>query len=517
MRKWMAWAIGLFWLGFYLAYPYRELIDDVVPRKILNNQFLTACKLPWTRLVHEGLLYLQGAFFERSMPKAMVVGLLLHLCMGAVLWKKVIPLLGEARATLAQIGLAAFMVHPVSLQTVVHVAQRSEILGSLFVVLALWMLLASPRGELTWKSIIGLGGLGLLALFTKESYLIAILGVSAVWAVEQAQGSLRRPALALPVVLCLLAVGRVLSSNPVEPQQDPVDSARRTAAFVQAYQADKPIAVEDSILFPSRAPLDNLRLQVSALPLIGRAMFVPFGLVRDYGFFPYGKHGYGWRQPWFYLGLLLLGVLGAAAIWTFQRAGLRDAVVFCLPACLYGTYWLVPLADCVVLYRLYGVVLLTLCFSLPIAFQSVPQRKLLMAALAAVIVVASLVRAYEMADAVREARLEVAREPDNYRVHIDYLHALMDSGTRPIDCRAMLEPGLSKAPSPSFIYVEWAWCLWSQGRKDEARVYAQKALEQEVVPENLHLLLDMLIGPHGEAVTVEKMHPANLRRLGVTN
>jgi hypothetical protein len=114
---------------------------------------------------------------------------------------------------------------------------------------------------------------------------------------------------------------------------------------------------------------------------------------------------------------------------------------------------------------------------------------------------------------VREARLEVARAPDNYRAHITYLHALMDSGVRPVDCHAIMDPALARAPSAAFVYVELAWCLWNQKQPDEARAYARKALEQEVVPENLHVMLDMLIGPHGESVFLDKIHPANLRRL----
>jgi hypothetical protein len=173
------------------------------------------------------------------------------------------------------------------------------------------------------------------------------------------------------------------------------------------------------------------------------------------------------------------------------------------------------LVDAVVLYRLYGVVMLVMCLSLPIALKDVPKARAILAAILGVVVVAGLVRGYEMANPVREARLEVARAPDNYRVHITYLHALMDSGVRPVDCHAVMDPALARAPSTAFVYVELAWCLWNQKQQDEARVYARKALEQEVVPENLHIMLDMLIGPHGESVFIDKMHPANLRRMSL--
>jgi hypothetical protein len=55
--------------------------------------------------------------------------------------------------------------------------------------------------------------------------------------------------------------------------------------------------------------------------------------------------------------------------------------------------------------------------------------------------------------------------------------------------------------------------LWNQKQTDEARAYARQALEQEVTPDNLHVMVDMLIGPHGESVFIDTIHPANLQRL----
>jgi hypothetical protein len=252
---------------------------------------------------------------------------------------------------------------------------------------------------------------------------------------------------------------------------------------------------------------------VAVLPLVARAVLFPFGLVKDVGFFPYGRAGR--EKLWLCVGLALLLAGGAVAYRVLRRSGWGSAVLLCLPAFLYATYWLVPLADPVVLYRLYGVVMLTMLLSLPIALKDVPKARPILTAILGVVLVAGLVRAHEMSDPVREARLEVARAPDNYRVYITYLHALMDSGVRPVDCHAVMDPALTRAPSTSFVYVELAWCLWNQKKQDEARSYARKALEQEVVPDNLHVMLDMLIGPHGESVFIDKMHPANLRRMNL--
>ena len=513
--RWVAAGIGLFWLGFYLAYPYRELIDDSGAKTVLNNQLLTTARPGFVRIVHQGLLYLQGAWFERSMQKAMVLGILVHMVVGWLLWKKLIPRLAAAVQPLAGIGLVAFMVHPISLQTAVHVAQRSEILGSLLLVLALWLVFAVRGAALTARHMLAFGGLAVVALLCKENYLVAILGLTLVWMAERPPAQARRRVAILAAVLCLMAAGRMYLGGSGESGTEVTDTQRRTTAFVQTFTSGQPIAANDSILFPTRTPLQNLRTQVAVLPLIARAVFVPFGLVKDAGFFPYGKSGFGWGQPWFYLGLALLAAGGLAAYRVFRRSGLGSAVVFCLPVFLYGTYWLVPLADAVVLYRLYGVVLLTACLSLPIALKDVAKGRTVMVAIMAVMAIAGFVRAHEMSNPLREARIELARAPDNYRGYITYLHALMDSGTRPVDCHAVMDPALAKAPSPGFVYVELAWCLWNQNQKDEARSYARKALEQEVVPENLHPMLDMLVGPHGESVLIDKLHPANLRRLNV--
>jgi MYXO-CTERM domain-containing protein len=511
--RWFAAGIGLFWLGFYLAYPYRELIDDSGAKLVLSNQFLTTGSPRLARIVHQALLYLQGLCFERSMPKAMVLGILLHLLVGWLLWKKLIPRLAEKLRPLAEIGLVGFMVHPVALQTTVHVAQRSEILGALLLVLALWLVLAVRASALSPKHLLALAGLAVLALLCKEAYLVAILALPLLWISERPVAQIRRRVLILFAALCLLAAGRSGLGGTHELGPDAADAHRRTAAYERSFASGQPVAASESILFPARTRLQNLRTQVAVLPILARAVLVPFSLVKDAGFFPYGRSGSGWGQPWFYLGLGLLVLAGLAARRVWRRWGLHSAVVFLLPAFLFATYWLVPLADAVVLYRLYGVVLLATCLSLPIALQGVPKARTIMVAILALAVVAGSVRSWEMANPVREAKLEVARAPDNYRVYITYLHALMDSGARPVDCHAVMDPALARAPSTAFVYVELAWCLWNQKRTDEARTYARLALEQEVVPENLHPMLDMLIGTQGQSVFLDKLHPANLQRL----
>jgi hypothetical protein len=510
LSKWAVLGVAIYWLCFYLAYPYRELIDDGPAKAVLLGQ-----QFDFIRVVHQGLLRLQGALFEPSMQKAMVLGILLHLLLGWLWWRKILPRLAPDIRPLAGLGLLAFMVHPVSLQTAVHVAQRSEILGALSLALALWLVFAVPAAALGTKHLLGLGALAVLSLLCKETYLVAILGLVLVWMVARQAAHARRGLVAVALVLALLATGRTYLGGNIEPGTDAADVHRRTAAFVNAFASGQPVPTADSVLFPVRTEIDNLRTQVAVLPLVARAVLFPFALVKDVGFFPYGRAGYGWSKPWFHLGLALLLAGGAVAYRVLRRSGRASAILLCLPLFLYGTYWLVPLADPVVLYRLYGVVMLVMCLSLPIALKDVPKARAILAAILGVVVVAGLVRGYEMANPVREARLEVARAPDNYRVHITYLHALMDSGVRPVDCHAVMDPALARAPSTAFVYVELAWCLWNQKQQDEARVYARKALEQEVVPENLHIMLDMLIGPHGESVFIDKMHPANLRRMSL--
>jgi len=505
---WAALGVAVYWLCFFLAYPYRELIDDGPAKAVLQGQHFEP-----TRLVHQGLLRLQGALFEPSMPKAMVLGILLHLLIGWIWWRKILPRLAPDVRPLAGLGLLAFMVHPVSLQTAVHVAQRSEILGALPLLLAIWLVCAVPPAALATKHVLALGGLGVLALLCKETYLVAILGLVLVWLVAREAAHARRRLLALALFLTVLAAGRTYLGGNIEPGTDAADVHRRTAVFVKAFADGQPMPAADSVLFPVRTEPENLHTQVAVLPLVARAVLFPFALVKDVGFFPYGQAGFGWGTPWFYLGLILLLAGAAVGYRVRRRSGWGSALLLCLPAFLYATYWLVPLADPLVLYRLYGVVLLTMGLSLPIALKDVPKGRAIMAALVGATVVASGVRAYEMSNPVREARLEVDRAPDNYRVYIAYLHALMDSGVRPVDCHAVMDPALAKAPSTSFVDVELAWCLWNQKHLDEARAYARQALEQEVTPDNLHVMVDMLIGPRGESVFIDKIHPANLRRL----
>ncbi|MBI2058446.1 MAG: tetratricopeptide repeat protein [Nitrospirae bacterium] len=547
LRRYCPWSVAAFWLLFYLAHPYRILVDDTTYRGILENKFFHYhIEQRYSRLLHDGLLYLQGFLFEPSMQKAMFVAILLHLLTGWITWRRVIPALPSRSQVPALMGLVAFLLHPVSMQTVVHVSQSGEVLGGVFLALSLAVFFRAHSSDplpltsrLSPLAPLFLALCGLAALMSKESYAVVPFTLAVLMALKTKSMPSTLAALAL---LSAILFGAWANSYS-RPLIQNVRNYERSRAFHQAVEQGREISNDDSIFLPLRTKSENLKLQTALVPKLLQIVFVPFGLVKDYGNFPLGKETYNFSKSWPWTGVGGAILLGAVILGLGLRirVGLNGLALLALPAIHYAVYWVFPVYDPLVLYRLYGVVYLTFVVALPALVSakeiSPPQSSLplkgearrkspsppegdgmggggkrILIACCSIVVLGGFVRFWEMKDPIRETALELKRAPTSYRVYAFHMQELIKKDL-PVDCTALLGPALTLAPSTALVHIEWAWCLWEQGQKDEARTHAQKALEQEAVPQNIPLLLDYLVGPDGTQFDLKKIHPFNVKYL----
>lgn len=506
-----------FWAVFYASYPYRMLVDDTTYRGVLrNNFFFYHIEQKFSRLLHDGLLYSQGFFFEPSMEKAVFMSILIHLLTGWITWRKLIPLLPPTAQPLAILGLIAAMVHPAALQTVVHVSQQGEILGGLFISLSLVVFLKSLREGATPRRYAALVACGFLALSSKESFGVLPFVLSAALFLRHRS---RAGGAAVAALAAFLTLGAYFNSYSRDTIQNE-ENYRRSEAFHEAFVHDRMISDKDSLILPLRTREENIRLQASLTPLFLQILYAPFGLVKDYGHFPFGKKTYEWDLPWLWIGagiLLLLALLS----WKGRRLHPPEHwLLIFSPFIHYGVYWVFVVFDPFMLYRLHGSAYLALVLTMPLVLAPFSKRSIggrptglvLASQIAGLVVSAGLVRGYEMKDPIRETALELRRQPFNYRNYNSHMQELIKAD-RVVDCEGLLKPALTLAPSASLVYLEWAWCLAEQGRKEEAKVYALKSLEQEAVPQNISLALDYLVGTEGAQLDTSRIHPFNMKYL----
>lgn len=460
------------------------------------------------RPFHNFLLRAEGFLLGASLRKAVFIGLLFHLLIGWVTWKRIIPRMPSRAHVPATLGLIAFLLHPVAFQTVVSVAQRSEILGLLFGAFALATFFRARNTGLQtgdyWK--LGLCGLG--AVLCKEPDVLIPLGLTFALGFDRRNKESR---LALLLFIPVVLLGIYLSGFSEGSVQN-ASNYQRAWSFFESVRQGKIVSNEDSQILPLRDLLTNLKLQVELFPQYSRIVVLPFGLVKDYGLFPFGKETYLLQPLWFGLGLFLfLGSLGC--IFGFRkRFGGSDWILISLPFAIVFVFWVIPVYDTLVLYRLYAVTFLTFVLALPLLLKAVQSRNWIAGPLCAVCCLGGLVRSYEISDPLRQARLELARRPDNYRFYLDYEHALLKfSGVG--DCKSLLEPALLYTPSTSLIYGEWAWCEKIQKNLESAAFYAMKSLEQEGVPENVQLAVTYLPLNANTVFPIQKIHPRNLEYL----
>lgn len=504
---------------FWLLYPYHELMDDSRFRGILEHKYFYFARL--IRPLHAFLLWFQGEATGGSMTAAVTVGILFHLLLGWITWKLLIPRLPEAARLPAQWGLAAFMVHPVTLQTIVHVAQRSEILGALALCLGLFPVLrfipgmVQPTGKKhkpqlpTRNDFILVAFAALIAVLSKENFVLPLFAVCA------ALAWLRRDfeSWSWVGVICLIALGGAMSNDFSNSVIQNTSNHERSRAYRKSFAQEQVVSPQDSILLPLRDRAENLKLQTALLPLVLKTVFVPFGFSKDYGFFPYGKETENPRSIWFILGC---GILFAATLTGFilrKRLSVVAAALVLLPGFVYVVFWIVPVYDPLLPYRLYGVVFSFFVLSVPLLLTQVPEsvRKVVPWVLATIVISAGGVRAWEMQDRIREASADLSRVPSNYRLYVDRVAALVATKQFPIDCRAELEPALKLAPTPASIYVNWAWCAREQGRQEESREMARLSLKYESVPENVQVAMNYMMGPDGMQFDPGSVHPENLK------
>jgi hypothetical protein len=459
-----------------------------------------------------------------SLETAVTMSMLLHLATGAVVWWRVIPRMPEPMRIPARLGLLAFLVHPIALQTVVHVAQGSEVMGLFFSSLALATAMpffadgrlvgrAAPKPKVPRTAdFVRLSVLAVLALLSKECWFPPLLVLIAAVAWTHRSRAGRNVILALLPILLVGAFANAFSGKEVHNESN----YARSRVFRKSVEEGRVVPPADSIMLPVRDRAENLRLQTALVPLIARVTFVPFGLVKDYGYFPYGKRSYSPSLPWFPVGIAMLVLFFGAIAFLWKRATPQVWALVLAPAAYYSVYFVFPVYDPLFLYRLYGVAFLTLVLAVPaltqIGAEAASRDRAVIgvaSALAALAIVGGALRTAEMIDPVREAETELARMPDNHRLWVSRLHAWVAEKRFPIDCRAALEPALTLAPSAGLVYIEWAWCASLQKRMDEAREMALLSLEYESVPENVHVAVGILTSGGTTTFDAKKVHPTN--------
>lgn len=515
-------SIAAFWLIFWVIYPYRQLIDDSRYLSILQHKFLFIDTV--MRPIHSWLLYILGEA-GASMPVAAFFGLLVHFATGALANWRLIPRMPEPMQIPARLGLFAFLLHPVSLQTVVHVAQGSEILGAFFSVLMLSMAMkfipdtrqtgrGAPRRHIPTKSdFISMAAVAVLALLSKENYfppLLLLIGAIA-WTHRSRVG--RNVLLVLVPVLVIGVLSNNFSRETIQNQTN----YDRSRIYRKAVTEGQIVSAKDSIMLPLRDRSENLILQTSLIPLIARVVVVPFGLVKDYGYFPYGKNSYRGLDARFWTGFAFVVLLLSLLILFRKKASPQVWALALSPFAYYAVYFVFAVYDPLFLYRLYGEVFFLFVIAVPaltlIGNRAASRDQWIsgLSALATLLAVTGgLIRAYEMRDSVEETTLELERRPDNHRLYVARLHALVGAKRWPLDCQALMEPALVFAPSAALVYVDWAWCHSLQKQLPEARARALQSLEYESVPENINVALSYLVTPEGITFDQKKIHPSNL-------
>ncbi len=263
---------GFFWLWFFLAYPYHELIDDSKFKALMEIRSFKALLPHLQSRPLAGILYfLQGKFAFPSAEKSVLISILLHLTVGLGTLKLIIPALPEKARFYAKWGLLAFLVHPISLHTSVHLAERSEILGVLFASLSLGVFLKVKKWSL--NPILLLLLLMVLAATSKENYLlVAMIPLAAVffskknWISDSKNVFVSRIAIGA-TVLALVGVGVSINSySSLSLGQAKEELYRKSRIFKQSFIDEKEVTPADSVLFPLPDHVENLQIQTALMP-----------------------------------------------------------------------------------------------------------------------------------------------------------------------------------------------------------------------------------------------------------
>ncbi|OFZ79332.1 MAG: hypothetical protein A2583_00865 [Bdellovibrionales bacterium RIFOXYD1_FULL_53_11] len=501
--------ICLLWAVFYTGYEYRMLMDDGHYMNILQG--LASSQLsPWTRFLHEKLFYLQGLAFGASAEKSFFLAVLLHLAAVWTAWKHVATALPQKSRIPALIGVGIFAVHPVSMQTVVHIAQRSEILGVLFAAFAVSVYLKSLQAAVpSWKHALWSGLLALLALESKESYFTVCFLMFFAIALRM------RSRAVFAAVLATLVIGAVVATRDTVLEQNSYEKTiyKRSRIARDAAIAGKTVDKEDSVVLTFPGRLENLQIQTALVPRRLQITFAPFGTLFEYGRFPFGLQSYSLQNPWLWSGTGLMACFVLLVLVFRRRFSFHEWLLVLSPALHYSVFWLFPVYDTLFLYRMYGSIFFMFVLSVPLVVgrltdvrKKAPQ--IIMPVLGVLCLAAALTRYAEMRTHVSQTGVEMYRVPENYRVYYRRLHALVDGGL-PVDCARSLEPARTLSPSLSVYYIELAWCLMRQGEVERARYFARQSLEHESFGDNIHLALSYISVPEGALINKEDVHPLN--------
>ena len=406
----------------------------------------------------------------------------------------------------------AFLLHPVSLHAVTHVAQRGEIVGLFFGLCAIWLYL---RLENPWLT----AAATLPAVLSKESAAVLplLLTVLGAWKYRNPAWTI---AAALSLATCVWGASQnSFSSDIVQNEVNHLSSI----AFRKAVAAGEEVPPALSTILPIRTRTENFRFQSAILPEVIRIHLLPFGIVQDLGHFPWGRDSESQvpRRAAFgiILFLIVASLIGRFIAKNPARPKTHPLLYFGLLGILasWAVVWIFPVYDAFLAYRYYVPCFLAWVIVLPALFQS--QEKLFQGAVL-LVVLAGALRATEIKTPLSAAQHELDRQPFHYRNHVQRVRSLISAGDRGVgirfDCGALLKPALTLAPSAALIEIEWAFCARSFGLSEESKVHARRSLEFDSVPENVQVAVTYLLAADGRLeIPTEKIHPNNMKHLAL--
>lgn len=217
-----------------------------------------------------------------------LTNLILHLMASLLAYHIALILLAHRRAALT--ASLFFAVLPIHSEAVAWISGRTDLLSGVFYFLTLLILLTR---KLRWRHHLGAGLTCLAALLAKEM------------------------AVTLPLTAAVILYWRAIRHDEAKPLRQALLGAIGPAAALGLYLAMRGVALGG--LFSGAVNWEDLLYTYPrGLALYSLKALAPLSLNADYAFLP-------GPDAWFYLGLLLLGLLAAVTIWArrwLKTAGL---------------------------------------------------------------------------------------------------------------------------------------------------------------------------------------------------
>jgi Flp pilus assembly protein TadD len=374
-----------------------------------------------------------------------VLGLLFHLINSGLIYVIIIrrlfqrSALDEGRRECASIFAASlFLLHPIATESVAYIAGRSETLSATFVLGALTLFICGPPGAIGWRRAVGILGLYLGAVLSKEHTAI------------------------LPVILVAYDVGWSLD-------QDGFRALRRNArlyvplvaaACIAGVSVWRLVCTSASAGFHLAGlshPIDYFWTECAVfLRYIGLCVF-PAGQTIDYDIH-WVKSAW---NAWTLIGLTAVIALAAAA-WMLRRRypvatfGILVFLVFLAPTSSF-----VPLADPIAEHRLYLPLFGFALILSDVLVRNVRSRAALTATATVIVLVASLASHQRNRLWGSESALwadVVAKAPEKQRAYAHLVHGLVSERKCPA-ALSMLNDLDRRGKVDRVLLVHWSFAL----------------------------------------------------------